>query len=350
MSLGLCTTPEFPLSKTEESELNPPYYRSLLYQLSDINTLLSWNRPFVITLNNQCKEVGGDWSGWDNTVHLLLEHLKSRKRLKDLLLLGCGNEFDIYWTENKSVPPEFAADLARRTARLAHNYNVKVAPTSVAGPQWVHYLSIMADLCRDDVDYFDIHPYGQRPEGWKDGQRWLHGDLKDVVNTVKTIGQKPVVFTEYGVKVRDAGNEKEVANFLYAVNNSIQTLDVSYCAWFAYCDEIGAPHERGPDAFGLKSDKGVKRPAYITYAQIHASSVPTPIPEPPPPPLQQWRGQVGDGLLAMMLEDYTEPAQRKSTWLPLGVTPSDVEECYGKNGVCYVWLLGENKGFRFFPT
>lgn len=58
---------------------------------------------------------------------------------------------------------------------------------------------------------------------------------------------------------------------------------------------------------------------------------------------------IGSGLLSMMEEDDTTPAQSQSTWLPLGKDPAEVEECYGSNGTRYAWLLNGSGGFRFPP-
>ena len=73
---------------------------------------------------------------------------------------------------------------------------------------------------------------------------------------------------------------------------------------------------------------------------------------PPDDPYAPWAdtGAVGSGLLDMMRADGTLPAQRSSTWLPLGVSPSDIEECVGRNGVVYRWLISTtNAGFRYRP-
>jgi hypothetical protein len=52
-----------------------------------------------------------------------------------------------------------------------------------------------------------------------------------------------------------------------------------------------------------------------------------------------------------MRQDNVLPAQRYSTWLPLGAPPpADIEECVGTNGVTYRWLLAENLGFRIRPS
>lgn len=84
---------------------------------------------------------------------------------------------------------------------------------------------------------------------------------------------------------------------------------------------------------------------------VHPSESGAAVPEPPAgDPCGPWRGTVGSGLLEMMAADGTRPAQRASTWLPLGASPADVEECYGENGVRYGWLLGPNAGYRYRPS
>lgn len=77
-------------------------------------------------------------------------------------------------------------------------------------------------------------------------------------------------------------------------------------------------------------------------------------PHPPVPPASDpfgpWRATVGSGLLQFMAEDNTLPAQRSSTWLPLGVSPADVEECLGQNGILYRWALTVSQGWRYRPS
>jgi hypothetical protein len=72
-------------------------------------------------------------------------------------------------------------------------------------------------------------------------------------------------------------------------------------------------------------------------------------PSPPDPgdPYAPWRPYIGSGLIQMMEQDGVLPAQASSTWLPLGKTPSDVEECYGQGGTRYVWLLTTGAGYRY---
>lgn len=87
----------------------------------------------------------------------------------------------------------------------------------------------------------------------------------------------------------------------------------------------------------------------LTHPEAEGLVPPSHPPE-PPPDLSAWEGTVGSGLLAMMAEDQTRPAQRVSTWLPLGTASADIEECYGQNGLRYVWLVSTtNQGFRYRP-
>jgi hypothetical protein len=71
---------------------------------------------------------------------------------------------------------------------------------------------------------------------------------------------------------------------------------------------------------------------------------------PPSDPYAPWSGLVGTGLLNMLAEDATLPAQSRSTWLPLGQSPADVEEVYGQNGCRYAWLLTTSQGYRYWPS
>lgn len=71
----------------------------------------------------------------------------------------------------------------------------------------------------------------------------------------------------------------------------------------------------------------------------------------PEDPFAPWRGQVGSGLIELMEIDGTLPAQARSTWLPLGQSPADVESCMGQNGVSYSWTVSTtNQGFRLRPS
>lgn len=65
-----------------------------------------------------------------------------------------------------------------------------------------------------------------------------------------------------------------------------------------------------------------------------------------PAPTYAAPGEVGSGLLELMAADGTAPAM-PSTFLPLGKTPSTVEECQGLNGTIYRWHLPTGQHWRF---
>jgi len=71
---------------------------------------------------------------------------------------------------------------------------------------------------------------------------------------------------------------------------------------------------------------------------------------PPDDPYAAWAGLVGSGLLTAMQSDGVLPAQSRSTWLPLGQSPADIEECIADDGTVYRWLLTTNTGYRYRPS
>lgn len=83
-------------------------------------------------------------------------------------------------------------------------------------------------------------------------------------------------------------------------------------------------------------------------ARATTGTVPPPSPS---DPFALWRGKVGDGILDAMAEDGTVPAQRASTWLPLGApSPHDIEQCTGENGIVYAYLLTIGELVRYMPA
>lgn len=64
-------------------------------------------------------------------------------------------------------------------------------------------------------------------------------------------------------------------------------------------------------------------------------------------PFAPWVGLVGSGILEQMQAAGVYPVQSRSTWLPLGATPADIEECMASDGSMFRWVLGENRCYRF---
>lgn len=347
---GLVVSPGFVPRAGDLDRLRPAFLRSILYRLSDLDPLLDTGLPILPTINNQLTEMGG-WSHPEAVAHELVRRGKGR-----IFATNWGNEFDLYWQHNEAdVPPEFAAELVHRVAPILHDGGIAVIPTSVASERWPEYLSRLAPLCRDVVDYFDIHPYGQRPPGW--GRRpWMHGELVELLRRASAITGRRVISSEYGVKLVDAGGPEAVAAFLKAADAAYRSLSPDVCggfmSWFAFHDHVGAPHEQGDQAFGLVSADDEDRPAYHTFARL-PKFAPTEVPT--VPNLDAWRGRVGSGLLEMMAADGTEPAMA-SEWRPFGrpetfpgsgvLVDATIEQAIGMNGTTYIWHLPTNQSWR----
>lgn len=278
MSFGLVVNPYHTPTAADLAELRPPFLRSILYTMGDLERLLNTGLPLLVTANNEMAEAAG-WSNWDGAIRAIAERGRGQ-----VFAVCVGNEFDTWWKDNPAdVPPSFAADLVRRAARILRPYGIKTVATSVAGPQWQEYLEEMAALCREEADWFDLHGYGQRPDGWgRPG--WGFGDLRAALSRAHELAGKPVIMSEYGVKIEDAGSEQAVADFMGAAAETIAALGPDVCphaAWFAYHDGIGTASEQGPAAFGLVSADGRRRTAWQAFADLNRATVPI---EPPPPP------------------------------------------------------------------
>jgi hypothetical protein len=327
---GLVVSPNFIPSAGELAQLKPKFLRSIIYRVADVERVTALGVPALITVNNECAEVRSDWSGWDSALREIVA-----LRVKPFAVC-VGNEFDIFWQDNPAdVPPVFAAGLVKRAAAILRPAGIAVAATAVAGRTWQDYLAQMAALCRDDADYFDGHFYGQRPDGW--GQPgWGFGDLRVALSRARELTGRPVIMSEYGVKLGDAGGEGAVAEFMQAADRTLRALGPDVCplaAWFAWRDEIGAPAERGQAAFGLLEERtGRRRPAWRAFADINAQggTVATHVHD------------VGQGLLAWMRELNLAPIAC-SSFLPLGRDPAEIECAYCNDGSELRWSLVENR-------
>lgn len=292
MTAGLCINPEWIPGGAEMAALRPSFVRSILYDVSELEELRSTGVPIFLTLNNECKQVGSDWSGWDMTLDKI-----GRTAGGQVFAVGCGNELDKYWSQNEDdVPPSFAANLVKRARPILRKYGIKTVATSVVSPRWQEYLGRMADLCREDADWFDAHLYGKRPNGWK-SPGWGTGELEESIRTARAIAQRPIIMSEIGITLESAGGESGVPAYMKAVDQTMRGMasrdldtdvdtTVSLYSWFAWYDEIGAPDERGPLAFGLRREDMSIRPAWQAFADINAvappAAEPTPVSHLPP--------------------------------------------------------------------
>jgi hypothetical protein len=324
---GLVVSPAYVPDRAEIERLHPTFVRSIIYRVADVERVTALGVPALITVNNECAEVRGDWSGWDSALREIVA-LRAKP-----FAVCVGNEFDLWWQDNPAdVPPVFAAGLVKRAAAILRPAGIAVAATAVAGRTWQDYLAQMAALCRDDADYFDLHAYGQRPDGW--GQPgWGFGDLRVALSRARELTGRPVIMSEYGVKIGDASGEGAVAELMQAADRTLRALGPDVCplaAWFAWRDEIGAPAERGQAAFGLLEERtGRRRPAWQAFANINAQggTVPT------------HQHIVGEGVLAEMARRSDSPASCEQYENGPHNTVAEFSRTFGRSGRQYVYVF-----------
>jgi hypothetical protein len=265
--LGLCVAPGFIPSADELAELRPAFLRSILRNVvDDLEALLATGLPLLITLNNEADMVAG-WSGWDEACSYI-----GQRAGRQLIGITAGNELDVFNARNADdVPPTFGADLVTRAQRALRPLGIPVGTTSLGGPNWVGYLTEMLRLC--EPDFVALNPYG-----------WIFDGLDTKIAAVRTVAPgRPIRFTELGCKINDAGGEDGVAHALHDVAAVVGSSGID-SSWFAWRDQVGAPDERGPSAFGLVAEDGRRRPAWDAFAAVNAIPAPAPTPGPVPTP------------------------------------------------------------------
>lgn len=333
--LDLVVSPGFIPSAEEIMALRPGKLRSIIYKVSDCDRVANLGVPYIVTVNNECAEVQG-WRNWEGAIKMIASRPRKPWGVE------IGNEFDLFWQSNPNdVPPSFAADLINRASPILRSAGIHVIATSVASETWPIYLDQMANLCRDAVDYFNIHPYGQRPEGWGT-PGWMHGDLSETIFHAYNIAGKPIYCTEIGVKIGDAGGEEQAGWWLRAAAKTFYDLGQRVCAggaYFAWRDQVGAPHERGPQAFGLLREDGSRRPSWHQFADL---------PNRPTEELPMFT--VGDGVKQEMAKYGDEPATDE-IYHPIGAPAGkhQYSETFGTSGRRYVFIFSTNQTVLYEP-
>jgi hypothetical protein len=113
---------------------------------------------------------------------------------------------------------------------------------------------------------------------------------------------------------------------------------------------LGSPNPAPKYPAGAPIGDTLTRAEFETFGPVSAVWIDAAPPVADTDPYAPWRATVGPGLLSMMETDATLPAQGASSWLPLGVSPADIEECYGQNGTLYSWQLSSNgTSWRYTP-
>ena len=217
-------------------------------------------------LNNECDEVGSDWSGWQDAVRRLAEQFGGR-----INGVSCGNELDLL-----DVSPGFAANLVREASPILRQHGIPTIATSVAGPNWISYLEELVDACGiHQPDFYDAHLYGKGFTGVP--QEPSFGTIADGIDVAlaRTRG-RPLVLSEGGVKIGEVSGDAGQAGYARRWVELVRGMPsdrVAFATFFALYDEVGGPLERGPQAFGLISEVGNgrhKRPAFDAFRDAAA--------------------------------------------------------------------------------
>lgn len=142
---------------------------------------------------------------------------------------------------------------------------------SVASDGWIEKLTRACQLLgarRHRVAGVCLHPYGQRADGFPND--WGFGELREAVRFAHDISGLPVWLTEFGIKLEDAGGLPGQARYLQMAFAALHALEpgiVAVACYFCWRDDIGAPHERGDKAFGLRDLDGRPRTSWYALAE-----------------------------------------------------------------------------------
>lgn len=255
----------------------------------------------MVALNSECQEVGPDWSGWENACTLLAQRYADRVKI-----VGCGNELDLWHLQppigqpDPRLTPAFAAELVRRASPILRSAGIKVAMSSVASGSWFDYLEAMANLCRREADYTDLHLYVKRVDGLPPGSDpiiWQEAEA--ALNQARERSSSlPVICSEAGIKVGDAGGLEQQAAWgerLFSLAKRLNTATFPLVCLFAWSDGIGTSDEQGLNAFGARGPDGGQKPLWFALQRSFGGPRRSPAePEPRPPrPAEAARFQLG---------------------------------------------------------
>jgi hypothetical protein len=213
----------------------------------------------IALLNMEHRGVGTDLSdlaGWEATVRELAERFRGR-----IWALECLSQWD-----RLEIEPSVAVACARSAGRILRETGSGITCLlgSVAGPAWIERLGeavrLLSSSDRDLLGGACFHPYGRNARGFPgfDHTRFEHGEIDIAVQNAHDIAQMPIWATEFGVTLAQAGGETGQAAYvrnafelLGALPRDVLAAATYYCWW----DRMGAPHERGLQAFGLRREE-----------------------------------------------------------------------------------------------
>ncbi len=268
--------------------------RCLAYDLDELwNWLaqLPQDTPVFVSVNNECRQVGGDWRGWDAACGRLASDVVVARSGGRVVAVGAGVELDIWYMQppggspDPRLTPLFAADLANRAYRVFEHTPVQLVATSVASGLWQDYLGQMAPLLRSGIAV-DLHPYVSKIGGLPPhGEPWE--ELSGKITRAKAlVPGRTLYISEGGIKVGDAGGLNAQAEYVRRWLTALWDR-VPFGAYFCLYDNTGTTEEQGDQAFGLVDAQGRPRPAFQAFRETVAALLGESLEEedvPPPPP------------------------------------------------------------------
>jgi hypothetical protein len=274
------------------------------------------NIAAVIT--GQTEELNNDfWSAdWrDNFTRVMTDFCE--EFYQKVRLIEFVNEWDLWSNEDRN---EKAVEIAVLGTSICKKYGILGVLGSVASADWVSQLQTACqrlDAIETQVGYEVVHgvafhPYGGRVQRYGEGgfrvpdtDDWPRVSEK-ILQVMQVNGGRAIAITEAGIKIGDAGGEEQQALYVHGLFqdelSQFTPSQVLMAAYFAWCDQNGAPDERGDAAFGLIGENGNIRPAYRAASYQFANAPVEDIPvakllewsEPPKPPQPPGNGGGGE--------------------------------------------------------
>lgn len=289
----------------------------------------------MVSLNNECTEVRGDWSGWERACNIIAATYDDRVRI-----VGCGNELDLWHLQppigqpDPRLTPAFAAELVRRASPILRPAGIKVAMSSVASGSWPAYLADMARHCAGAADYCDLHLYAKALNGVPVGAGWQ--TAQDALNEARRISGLPVIASEAGIKIDDAGGRNAQAQWAAGLGSLSAELVCSWC-WH---DRMASPGELGGQAFGARGLYGQAKPLWFALQQLFKGTGGTPVPGD--------GFSVGDGMRALMARRGDKPAANELYFKDANGR-DQWSECMAASGRLYRYVFSTNTTHSFTP-
>lgn len=283
-AIGLCATTRVCPDAHELASLGigaGNWLRIHSYSLSEIDVTLRdipADINIILTPNNELAEVGNDWVGWEDAMRQIADRFSHRVQI-----VGCGVELDLWHLQppvgqpDPRLTPSFAADLVKRASPILRPAGIKVAMSSVASGSWPAYLADMARHCAGAADLADLHLYAKILNGIPrnpDMTIWQHA--AEALREAERISGLPVIASEAGIKVDDAGGLEAQAQWAAGLVSLPAELVCSWC-WH---DRMASPGETGGQAFGARGLDNQQKPLW--FALQHQFGGPSTAPTEPP--------------------------------------------------------------------